>query len=154
MTAEPPHLREISPAAHWSLSSFKPGFGLDELRDNSTEKFWQYASWHDSHNVGLYSAQLTAFRRRSDAGAAGPPHSITLTFPKKTDIKKVKIWLDTPQDESYCPSVIKIKAGNSLWDAQEVYSIEVNENMEETGWRTVELWEDETIQYVPPANVC
>lgn len=33
--------REIGREAVWSLSSAKPGNGVDQLRDDSTETYWQ-----------------------------------------------------------------------------------------------------------------
>jgi hypothetical protein len=34
--------QEIGSQAVWSLSSAKPGFGVDQIRDNNLETFWQY----------------------------------------------------------------------------------------------------------------
>ena len=34
--------REIGSEAVWSLSSAKPGNGVEQLRDDSIESFWQY----------------------------------------------------------------------------------------------------------------
>jgi hypothetical protein len=33
--------RELSPRAHWALSSAKPGSGVAQLRDNDLGTFWQ-----------------------------------------------------------------------------------------------------------------
>ncbi len=34
--------REIGDEAVWTLSSAKPGNGIEQLRDGNTETFWQY----------------------------------------------------------------------------------------------------------------
>ncbi|XP_030099609.1 anaphase-promoting complex subunit 10 isoform X1 [Mus musculus] len=34
-------VREIGSQAVWSLSSCKPGFGVDQLRDDNLETYWQ-----------------------------------------------------------------------------------------------------------------
>lgn len=34
-------MREIGDLAVWALSSAKQGHGVDELRDNNTDTFWQ-----------------------------------------------------------------------------------------------------------------
>lgn len=34
-------LQEIGSQAVWSLSSAKPGFGIEQLRDNNLETYWQ-----------------------------------------------------------------------------------------------------------------
>ena len=36
---------EIGGRAVWSLSSSKPGFGISQLRDDSTDTYWQYVNW-------------------------------------------------------------------------------------------------------------
>lgn len=35
------NVREVGAQAVWSLSSCKPGFGVEQLRDNSVETYWQ-----------------------------------------------------------------------------------------------------------------
>ena len=53
-------LLDIGDQAIWKLSSFKQGFGVEKLRDDSVETYWQ-----------------------SDGSQ---PHWVTLQFPKRTDI--------------------------------------------------------------------
>jgi len=36
-------LVEVGREACWSLSSAKPGFGVEQLRDNNLDTYWQYA---------------------------------------------------------------------------------------------------------------
>ena len=84
--------REIGDLGIWTLSSSKSGFGVDQLRDDSVETFWQ-----------------------SD----GPqPHLVNIQFPRKTLVKDVAIYLDFKQDESYTPSKIAISAGTCFHDLQ------------------------------------
>jgi hypothetical protein len=35
--------QEIGGQAVWSLSSAKPGFGVEQLRDDNIDTYWQYA---------------------------------------------------------------------------------------------------------------
>ena len=35
------HALEIGGQAVWSVSSCKPGYGVAQLRDNSTDTYWQ-----------------------------------------------------------------------------------------------------------------
>ena len=70
--------REVGDQAVWSLSSCKPGFGVDQLRDNNTETYWQ-----------------------SD----GPqPHLVNIQFRHKTLVDSVAIYTDFKLDESYTPN--------------------------------------------------
>ncbi|XP_058831134.1 anaphase-promoting complex subunit 10 isoform X2 [Topomyia yanbarensis] len=52
------NVREVGSQAVWSLSSCKPGFGVEQLRDNSMETYWQS------------DGQL--------------PHLVNIQFPRKT----------------------------------------------------------------------
>uniref|UniRef100_K1R1C9 Anaphase-promoting complex subunit 10 n=1 Tax=Magallana gigas TaxID=29159 RepID=K1R1C9_MAGGI len=71
-------LREVGNQAVWSLSSCKPGFGVDQLLDNTVDTYWQ-----------------------SD----GPqPHLVNIQFRRKTTIHDVCIYTDYKADESYTPN--------------------------------------------------
>ncbi len=68
------------------LTLFKPasqsyvlqGFGIDQLRDDSTDTYWQS------------DGQL--------------PHLVNIQFRKKTTIQNIWIFADYKADESYTPS--------------------------------------------------
>ncbi|KAL3896601.1 MAG: hypothetical protein SGCHY_003971, partial [Lobulomycetales sp.] len=79
--------------------------GVKALRDDDLSTYWQ-----------------------SD----GPqPHRVTLVFKKAVQISKVSIYLDFHQDESYTPSKLALKAGNTLTDLQDLMpAIEVHEPVE------------------------
>ncbi|TPX51744.1 hypothetical protein SeLEV6574_g00128 [Synchytrium endobioticum] len=101
---------EIGTLATWSLSSSKPGFGVEQLRDDSTETYWQ-----------------------SD----GPqPHLVNIQFPKKMTVTSVAIYLDYKHDESYTPTKISVRAGNHFQDLQEISSLDFEEPH---GWTSVSL---------------
>ncbi|XP_037087221.1 anaphase-promoting complex subunit 10-like [Pollicipes pollicipes] len=98
-------VREVGNQAVWSLSTCKPGFGVDQLRDHCLETYWQ-----------------------SD----GPqPHLINIQFKRKTTIQQVCIYSDFKQDESYTPNRVSIRAGTSFHDLRE---LEVKELTEPSGW--------------------
>lgn len=103
-------IHEVGNIATWSLSSSKSGFGVEQLRDNCMDTYWQ-----------------------SD----GPqPHLINITFPKKITIRVVCIYVDFVLDESYTPYKISIRSGNSFTDLQEVEHIEMDKP---TGWIVITL---------------
>ncbi|XP_035227445.1 anaphase-promoting complex subunit 10-like [Stegodyphus dumicola] len=103
-------VREVGPMAVWSLSSCKPGFGVDQLRDNCLETYWQ-----------------------SD----GPqPHLVNIQFRKKTTIQDVCLYADYKLDESYTPNKISVRAGTHFHDLQEVEVMELNEP---SGWVRIPL---------------
>ena len=102
--------REIGNQAVWSLSSCKPGFGVEQLRDGNLETYWQ-----------------------SD----GPqPHLISIQFRRKTAIQNICLYADYKADESYTPSKISIRAGNHFHDLHQIELIELEEP---SGWLTVSL---------------
>lgn len=103
-------LREVGNQAVWSLSSCKAGFGVEQLRDESYDSYWQ-----------------------SD----GPqPHLVNIQFRRKTTVQDVCIYTDYKADESYTPNRVSIRAGSHFNDLAEVEQIELSEPI---GWICVPL---------------
>ena len=102
--------RELGEDSVLSLSSAKPGNGVEQLRDDNLETYWQ-----------------------SDGAA---PHTINLAFLKRVNISQICIYLDFQLDESYTPKKISIRTGTSLHDLVDVTAIELHEPM---GWVTIAL---------------
>lgn len=89
----PPHLKDISPLASWTVSTAKPGCSVPQLRAPSTALYWQ-----------------------SD----GPqPHLLNIHFFKLVEIAGIRIYLDFDLDESYTPTKIAFLAGTGYNDLQE-----------------------------------
>lgn len=120
-------VREVGAQAVWSLSSCKPGkylvvyvlqilfyyfqgFGVEQLRDNSMETYWQS------------DGQL--------------PHLVNIQFPRKTTINQIYIYSDYKLDESYTPSRISIRCGTHFNDLNE---IEIIDLCEPSGWIVVPI---------------
>ncbi|KAI8614904.1 anaphase promoting complex subunit 10-like protein [Chytriomyces sp. MP71] len=112
---DPASLRCVSAIGAWSVSSYKRGFEVHCLRDNSVDTYWQ-----------------------SD----GPqPHFINIQFNKKTQLQLLRIYLDYRQDESYCPSKISVRAGSTMQDVQELHRLDLDEP---SGWISVDLRDETT----------
>jgi hypothetical protein len=60
--------REVGNQATWSLSSCKPGFGVEQLRDDNFETYWQS------------DGQL--------------PHLVNIQFKRKTTVSSVGVYTD------------------------------------------------------------
>jgi len=105
-----PHLREIGDQAVWTLSTAKPGNGVEQLRDDSLESYWQ-----------------------SDGTQ---PHYVNIQFHKKMRIEGISFYTDYRLDESYTASRLSIREGNDLDDLHEVKLVELEEP---TGWVHVDL---------------
>ncbi|XP_022098230.1 anaphase-promoting complex subunit 10-like [Acanthaster planci] len=103
-------LREIGDQAVWSLSSCKPGFGVNQLRDDSVETYWQ-----------------------SDGTQ---PHLVNIQFRRKTTVHSVAIYADYKSDESYTPNKISVRVGNNFHDLQEVELLELGQP---SGWIRIPL---------------
>ncbi|KAI6711471.1 hypothetical protein JHW43_006027 [Diplocarpon mali] len=83
-------LKEIGNLASWTVSSSKPGCGVDALRDDDTGLFWQ-----------------------SD----GPqPHHLNIHFSRLVCILSIRLFLDFEADESYTPTRIALLAGTGYHD--------------------------------------
>lgn len=107
--------RELGKYAVWSLSTAKPGNGIEQLRDDSTETYWQ-----------------------SDGSQ---PHLVNIQFIKKVSVSKISFYLDFGSDESYTPKKIAIKSGTSLHDLVDLTAIELHEPV---GWVSVSLTNPES----------
>ena len=87
-------MREIGHEAVWSLSTAKPGNGVEQLRDNNSDTYWQ-----------------------SDGGQ---PHRINIQFHKKMSISQIWFYLDYKLDESYTPKKMCIRCGTTFHDLQDL----------------------------------
>eukprot|EP00929_Paragymnodinium_shiwhaense_P113367 TRINITY_DN81647_c0_g1_i1.p1 TRINITY_DN81647_c0_g1~~TRINITY_DN81647_c0_g1_i1.p1 ORF type:complete len:197 (-),score=27.41 TRINITY_DN81647_c0_g1_i1:139-729(-) len=102
--------REIGEEAAWSVSSAKPGNGVEQLRDDNSDTYWQ-----------------------SD----GPqPHLINIQFQRKVRVSELKLYTSYKIDESYTPSCISVRIGTAHHDLQEVQIVELKEP---DGWISVAL---------------
>ncbi|KAL3424162.1 anaphase-promoting complex subunit 10 [Phlyctema vagabunda] len=103
-------LKEIGNLASWTVSSCKPGCGVEALRDDNTDLFWQ-----------------------SD----GPqPHHLNIHFSRLVSIRSIRLYLDFISDESYTPTRITILAGTGYHD---LLPFSVLEFAQPKGWIDVPL---------------
>lgn len=78
----------------WSVTTAKPGNGVELLRDGRDDTYWQ-----------------------SDGSQ---PHLVNIQFQRKVFLKELAIYCDYKMDESYTPSKISIRVGTSFSDLREV----------------------------------
>ena len=68
--------REIGDQAVWSLSTAKPGNGVEQLRDDNSDTYWQCAHTHNAphalHRTATHRAARTTHR---DAPHRTAPHA-------------------------------------------------------------------------------
>jgi anaphase-promoting complex subunit 10 len=85
-------LREIGrDALCWQLSSAKPGNGVEQVRDQSTETYWQ-------------------------SDGTSQPHFLQVHFARRVAISHVCLYLDYNLDESYTPKVVRVECGMTSQD--------------------------------------
>jgi anaphase-promoting complex subunit 10 len=97
--------REISEYGNWSLSSAKTGNGVEQLRDENVNTFWQ-----------------------SDGQQ---PHFINVQFLRKIRINEIWLYLDYKTDESYTPSRVSVRIENSFNEMVEIKLVDFEEPV---GW--------------------
>lgn len=103
-------LLDLSPLATWKLSSHKQGHGLDQLREDNANTYWQSdGSLDGTPDPGV-----------NGESAHHKPHSIMLQFSKKVSLERILLFCNYNIDESYTPLKIRIMAGSSSWDLTEV----------------------------------
>ena len=104
-------VREIGTTGCWSLSTAKPGNGVDQLRDSSLDTYWQ--------SDGLQ------------------PHYINIQFARRQTVCAIALFMDFNLDESYTPKKMKISVGETFHNLEEVRVVELREPR---GWCTIPLW--------------
>uniref|UniRef100_G3MTI3 Anaphase-promoting complex subunit 10 n=1 Tax=Amblyomma maculatum TaxID=34609 RepID=G3MTI3_AMBMU len=98
-------VRDAGAQAVWSLSSCKPGYGINHLLDDCLDNYWQ--------SDGIL------------------PHEVNIQFHRKMAIQAVVMYVDYSRDESYTPKRISVRVGSTFHDLQVVDTIVLNEP---TGW--------------------
>ncbi|GAA6037790.1 hypothetical protein JCM8097_005037 [Rhodosporidiobolus ruineniae] len=104
------HLRDIGALASWAVSSAKPGYGVEHLRNNNTATIWQ--------------------------SEGAQPHLISIQFNKKQSVSQVWLHADIALDDSYTPHKVSVRAGSYHGDLQEVKWVELNQPK---GWQVLKL---------------
>lgn len=104
--------REIGDFGIWTLSSAKAGNGVDQLRDDNINSFWQ-----------------------SDGSQ---PHFLKIEFLKKFRINEIWIYLDYKTDESYTPNKLSLQIENSFHEWIDFKLIDFEEPV---GWFKMTLEE-------------
>jgi len=109
-------LREMGKEALcWQLSSAKPGNGVEQIRDQSTDTYWQ-----------------------SDGVAQ--PHLIQVHFARRVAISHICLYLDFNLDESYTPKNISVQVGMTTQDlVPAIYAASLVELNEPVGWCIIPL---------------
>lgn len=107
---DPTGLKEIGSLASWTVSTCKPGSGVEALRSDDTNLFWQ-----------------------SD----GPqPHHLNIHFSRLVSILSIRIYLDFEADESYTPTRLLFLAGTGYHDLLAFAQLQF---LEPKGWIDVDL---------------
>jgi len=101
------------------VSSAKTGNGVCQLRDGNLHTVWQ------SNGMG--------------------PHTVTVCFAKRTIVSRVDLFIDQTIDESYTPSHVALKAGNTEGDLELLCECKFQDPR---GWQAVPL----NVILVPTAN--
>lgn len=110
-------LREIGrEALCWELSSAKPGNGVEQIRDQSTDTYWQ-------------------------SDGVSQPHWIQVHFARRVAISHVCLYLDYNLDESYTPKHLSVQVGMTTHDLTSAIHpantiVELNEPV---GWCIIPL---------------
>ena len=106
--------REIGKEATFTISSAKPGNGVEQLRDNNMETYWQ-----------------------SDGSF---PHCINIQFLKRVAVAKLCIYLDYAADESYTPRKLSVSSGTCIHDLMDIATVDLTEPV---GWVMISLKSDD-----------
>lgn len=109
-------LREIGrEALCWQLSSAKPGNGVEQIRDQSTDTYWQ-------------------------SDGVSQPHLIKVHFARRVAISHICLYLDFNLDESYTPKNLNVQVGMTTQDlVPAIFAGSIVELNEPVGWCIIPL---------------
>ncbi|PFH55121.1 hypothetical protein XA68_10669 [Ophiocordyceps unilateralis] len=117
-------LKEISNLGKFTVSSHKPGSGVEELRSEDLKLYWQ---------LGQPGPPSPFLFLPSD----GPqPHKLTVYFVKRVGIREIRFYVDYHQDESYTPTKMVFKSGTSENNLIEFATMTLDSPV---GWQQVPL---------------
>eukprot|EP01040_Poterioochromonas_malhamensis_P002175 gene2175-2316_t len=102
--------RELGVEAVFTISSAKPGNGVEQLRDDNLETYWQ--------SDGTF------------------PHLINIQFLRKVSLTKFCLYVDHSVDESYTPKKISVNIGTCAHDLIEIVSLDLSDPV---GWIILDL---------------
>jgi anaphase-promoting complex subunit 10 len=120
-------LKEINNLAHFGVSSHKPGNGVEELLSDDLERYWQWVA----HQLPSSYTILTTCR--SDGQQ---PHTLTIHFLRRVEIRAIRFYVDFQQDESYTPTHIIFRAGTGPHDLLQFAEMAL---ANPSGWQDVPL---------------
>eukprot|EP00727_Mastigamoeba_balamuthi_P009349 m51a1_g5036 hypothetical protein (350) ;mRNA; r:376833-378682 len=129
---------ELGDSAAWSLSSAKPGYGVERLRDGDPDTYWQSDDqlphvltlrWPrivciDSDPIRRAMCATPQQRARGEAVRAATARIC------------VALLLDVVRDDSYCPALVSVRAATAADNMSEVQQREL---VEPSGWVTWRL---------------
>lgn len=105
---------DLSYLGRWRLSSYKDEYGLANLLDPDTNKYWQ-----------------------SDGEF---PHYVEIQFSKLVKIKRIEIFCSSANDSSYAPKDISVDAGFGPHELFTVNTLHFNSNSKTVKeWCTLDL---------------
>lgn len=107
-------LKEIGGDCVMTISTAKSANGVEQLRDNNVDTFWQ-----------------------SDGTA---PHLINIQFTRKMAVCCICLYMDYPTDESYTAKKLNVRSGTMQHDLLDVTMIELSEP---NGWCNISLMKED-----------
>ena len=110
------------------LVTWQFGLYLQLSREMEQSKSEMTQCPHSGSNLLTSSSVIQIYR--SDGTQ---PHYVNIQFLKKMRVQEISLYLDFKTDESYTPSKISVRVGNSFYELQEVKMIEFKEPI---GWFT------------------
>lgn len=135
----------------WSVTSAKGGHGVESLRDDGTETYWQCAPLAQTPQRSpepLATARPTTActycsRALPDRSDGAQPHIVSIAFQRKVELlvrrhrsarpahvltwhaQELALYVDFKHDESYTPRAVAVKVGNSIQDMKARFGLDV-----------------------------
>ena len=141
--------REIGDLATWSVATAKSANGVEMLRDNNGETYWQCAPRPRQPRSSLTCLLPLSGRTEGLATWWTSPSSgewscwcvreleaLRALLMRARRLQELAVYADFKLDESYTPKLVSVRVGNSVAELREVASLTLDEP---TGWVFISL---------------
>lgn len=99
----------------------RPGFGVDQLRDDNLETYWQ-SDGSQPHlvNIQFRYHEYCMYSKWAHMWVSSFNLCFYILCRRRTTVKMLCIYADYKSDESYTPSKISVRVGNNFHNLQEI----------------------------------
>ena len=152
-TAAKARLRELNDEGVWTLSSARPGWGVEELLSADVSYKERLYGKSTSHSVDVASSDFMPLCNGAPScyclllqtnkywqSDGSLPHTVTVQFYRRQCVAEVALYLEFSTDESYTPQKLTLRTGSGLLDElTDLKHVHLPDDFQMDGWLRIPL---------------